>query len=250
MPDDDLLDDQTSVSGPIEESEMTAEEIAQIEIGPEAVSLPPLTTAADLLAAQEEIPPEPPLAASPGGPQPPEGLRFDFAWERTVIPASPADRQRERISDESGYVPLPLAPGAAAEWAKSIALWIGQVQREMTPEGRERIRHNGGRPGLQDYGYLLRKGHIGALEHLYPADEREERYRNADEFATLLVRHGFTDRQAVKTAKKRRTAATEAIIVGSNTVAQKRLAESEAQHVKRKDEFSKAFVAAQKRKSK
>jgi hypothetical protein len=203
---------------PIPDSEgVTVETDGTAEVvTPEELQELPLTTAGALI--EEEIPPEPPLSAAPGGPHPPPGLLFDHAWERTVVPSDPAARLWEKIQDESSLVPLPLDEIANNAWADLERAWFS---------------HDGPH---RRYEYLLRKGSLGAVMHLYPSLHPEP-------LREVLMALGFSEKQAWREAAKRdRELAPEVATV------QERLQAHEDQHDAVKDSFSKAFIDAQKRK--
>ena len=188
-----------------------------------------ITTASALLAQQEEEIGEP-IPPEEGGPNPPGGLKYDFAWEREAIPHEPADREREKIRDTSMLVPLPLSGEAVAEWAKSQVVFL--LRREK--------RTDQFTPGMgQDYDYLFRKGHVGALERLYPG-------HSPGDFAALVSRHGFTEEQSVKAGRRRegQLSDEEKRRVERTVVV---LSDQEAEHVNRKETFSKAYTDARKK---
>ena len=193
---------------------------------PEEITSLPLTTAAAL--AEEEVPPEPPLSAAPGGPRPPEGLRHDYGWERTVVPRDPNLREWERIRDVTSLVPLPLSEDAVKAWQKTERIWYG-----------ERGEH-------RKMDYLLRKGAVGALAWLYPGLAGHARFRSPQDFYALCIQHGFPQTVAAREAQRRQKTldgVTEPAVAQATATMQER----EDEHAERKDEFSKAFVEAQKR---
>jgi hypothetical protein len=242
-----ILSGQTTGIPMLEEPDVVIVPLSTEEAEDAAEALPPLTTAGDLLREMDEIPPEPPRLAPPHGPNPPEGLRFDFAWEREVVPARPADADRERIRDTSGFVPLPLGAEAVAEWTKSQAIWFHAARKKGEPFGEYA---QAARVGEADYDYLFRKGHVGALERLYPADPTHPRHRSGPAFADLLTRHGFPEAYAIGKGRARRELATAGTKAAQAHPAVQRLAAEEARHYEQKDEFSRAFVAAQQKKQK
>lgn len=173
--------------------------------------------ASDLL--EEETPPEPPAFAPAGGPQPSE-FPYDFAWERQVVPANPADRYMQRV-DETNLAPLPLDPKTAEHWRITA--------RRFTDD-----------PSLSRYEYLLRKGHVGAVAHAYPEADSQRLFE-------LLLEHGFTTEQATREAKRREK--VEKMAASTAGVVERLLAD-EQEHFATKDAFSRAFLERQQREKK